>query len=124
MSTHTQVWTEQHHLDKLQSPGHAVLIETWATPAKCSSNNPQERTWPGSWRYIMDTPAFLSLHFYSKMTFAPTPSKAFFKASASSLGTSAFTTAGTFSTSSFASFSPRLVAARTSLITLILFSAP
>ena len=55
---------------------------------------------------------------YLMVTFAPTSSRDFLRASASSLETAVLTIFGAESTSSLASFRPREVASRTTLITL------
>ena len=55
---------------------------------------------------------------YLMVTFAPTSSRDFLRASASSLETPVLTIFGAESTSSFASFRPREVASRTTLMTL------
>src|SRR6266853_391398 len=61
---------------------------------------------------------------YFSSTAAPCASSFFLISSASCLDTPSFTVPGAPSTRSFASFSPRLVIARTSLITWIFFSPP
>src|SRR5690606_17959666 len=57
---------------------------------------------------------------YEIVTFAPTSSNFFLIASASSLGIASLIGLGALSTRSFASFRPRLVTSRTTLMTLIL----
>ena len=60
---------------------------------------------------------------YFRVTFAPTSSSFFLMSSASSLEAPSLTTLGAPSTTSLASFRPRPVTSRTTLITLT-FSAP
>ena len=60
---------------------------------------------------------------YFKVTFAPTSSNFFFSSSASALAAASLTTFGAASTNSLASFRPRPVTSRTTLITLILEAA-
>src|SRR3990172_1683109 len=63
-----------------------------------------------------------TLGSYLSSTLAPAASSSFFIFSASALGTPSFTVCGAPSTRSFASFRPRVVTARTALITETLFS--
>ena len=55
---------------------------------------------------------------YLTVTFAPTSSRFFLISSASSLETASLTTLGAPSTTAFASFNPKPVISRTTLITL------
>src|SRR5256885_3277680 len=62
------------------------------------------------------------LHSYLSSTLAPAASSSFLIFSASSFGAASFTVCGAPSTRSLASFRPRVVTARTALMTLTLLS--
>src|SRR5690606_26501461 len=87
----------------------------------------QRRFHPPSFRYVRGGTASrcrpsLSVHAYFSSTLAPASSSCFLIFSASSLFTPSFTGLGAPSTRSLASFKPRPVIARTSLMTLIFLS--
>ena len=93
-------------------------------PACATGRAPVCRSWFGRGGRVRRRPPFVksSWQTYFISTVAPASSSCFLIFSASSLLTPSLTGFGAASTRSLASFRPRLVIARTSLITLIFFS--